>query len=661
MQDLDAVGDGTIRSTRVRGNPSEVPDGMSDQNYRPDIDGLRAVAVSLVLLFHARIAFPGGFIGVDVFFVISGYLITGWILRQQRTGFRLATFWNRRIRRILPASLVMTFITLAAGAFVLLPLDYVELAKSDLAQQAMVSNVFFWRNTGYFAGPAELKPLLHTWSLAVEEQFYLLYPLFLVPICRWRRRAIVATLVAVAVLSLAISEWAVRSHHGASFYLLPTRAWELALGGLLFFVPLRSTENSGLHLVRQGLSVVGISLMLISASLMDASTRFPGIAALVPCLGTALLITSNGERLTLVGRALALKPVVFVGLMSYSLYLWHWPMLALTRYRLGEHLPGTILALLLVAGFGIAWLSWRFVETPFRGTLSAAQQKPVLIGIGVTVPVLAALSLVVIAGRGIPSRLPTKVLRYDSARDSMAFLSEVTADQVRSDQLPRFGVAKGTPRCLVWGDSHAMALIPGIDAACKSRGVLGFQATHSLTAPLLDYVYNSKSDWSEKSPVFNRAVLESAVRNHVDLAILAAAWSRYARNPSFEQALRRTIDELRGARISVAIVLDVADQVEDVPTVLARRVLQGASTSDFGVSLEAHRSKNQVADDIIRRIASGNCLVIDPAPAFVTGKGFWPAEIGGEVLYCDAGHLSIQGSLHLKGLFEEAVDSLAQH
>jgi len=404
-----------------------------------------------------------------------------------------------------------------------------------------------------------------------------------------------------------------------------------------------------------------LSMILTSASFMDSSTRFPGVAALAPCMGAAFLIYSNGQRLTVVGRVLAMKPVVLVGLISYSLYLWHWPMFAFSRYLLGERLPGAAVALIVLASFGIAFLSWRFVEIPLRGTLSGSRQKRVLIGIGATVPVLIVLSLAIIAGRGFPDRLPEAVLRYDSARDSKAFISEVTTDQVRLDQLPTFGLARGNPRCLVWGDSHAMALMPGIDAACRSRGILGFQATHSLTAPLLDYVFPSKSDWSAQGPAFNRAVVEFAVRNHVDLAILGGAWSRYTRNPVFEQALRNTVDELVGAGSSVAIVLDVANQGEDVPTALARRVLTRVSTSDFGVSLEAHRSQNSLCDDIIRRVASGRCLVIDPAPCFVNGRGLWRGEIEGEVMYSDAGHLSVQGSLRLKRLFEEVLDSLAPH
>ena len=300
------------------------------RTYRADIDGLRAVAIVLVVLFHATSRCPGGFIGVDVFFVISGFLITALLLDEQRRDrFRLGEFWIRRVRRLLPAAVVMVSATLIAGFWFMLPEHYEDLAKSAIAQQLLVSNVHFMRKSGYFDGSAELMPLLHTWSLAVEEQFYVGYPPLLLLLGRLPRRMMVAALVVLAAVSFAVSDWGVRTHPEATFYLLPTRAWEILIGGLICFAPMPRHRSAWVANLLAGLGMSGI---LLSAWLFNAVTPFPGRAALLPCLATAMVIYANSLTTTLVGRFLQMRPVVFVGLVSYSLYLWHWPILSFLRY-----------------------------------------------------------------------------------------------------------------------------------------------------------------------------------------------------------------------------------------------------------------------------------------------------------------------------------------
>jgi peptidoglycan/LPS O-acetylase OafA/YrhL len=286
---------------------------MIESKYRPDIDGLRAVAVLLVVLFHARWGFTGGFVGVDVFFVISGFLITGMMLKEQQSGtFRLADFWIRRVRRIIPASLVMVVAVLVAGAFLLLPHDYETLGESAISQQFMLANVYFWRNTGYFDAPAEQRRLLHTWSLAVEEQFYLGYPILFALVQRIPKKLTVLLLLAISAVSFAVSEWGVWHHPSATFFLLPTRAWELLMGGLLCFAP-PPTRFKDWQL---GLaSLVGLGGIVVAGWFFSSSTPFPGRNALLPCAAAALLIYANSSRLTWIGRALAARPVVLVGLI----------------------------------------------------------------------------------------------------------------------------------------------------------------------------------------------------------------------------------------------------------------------------------------------------------------------------------------------------------
>ena len=284
-----------------------------------------------MLLYHAGLGFTGGYVGVDVFFVISGFLITALISEELSLNqFELREFWGRRIRRILPASTMMCLLVLIAGMFLLLPTDFNELAESASAHQLLFSNVFFWRRLSYFAGPSEVKPLLHTWSLAVEEQFYLFYPVLLIILRNVSRTRHLIILTSLFFLSLILSEWAVWHHPSAAFFLLPTRMWELLAGGIAFFCPISNRKK----IWQEVGAWMGIALILMAGVLFDSDTEFPGFWALLPCGGSFLLIYCNGTSLTSVGRLLSFRPVVFTGLLSYSLYLWHWPILAYMHYCL---------------------------------------------------------------------------------------------------------------------------------------------------------------------------------------------------------------------------------------------------------------------------------------------------------------------------------------
>jgi len=337
------------------------------EGYRPDIDGLRAMAVLSVLLFHANLGCPGGFVGVDMFFVISGFLIFQLIFEELNSRtFSLIAFWERRIRRILPALVTVVLAVLVAGWFIFLPDDFQKLGKSAIAQATLSSNYFFYEQwlegAGYFAPALDPKPLLHTWSLAVEEQFYILFPLILMLAARSRRRPFAETMLIIAIGSFALSVYGSFQLPAATFYLLPTRAWELLLGALLFLMHGKITTNRWLE---EAAGWVGLILIVGSIFFYDAFTRFPGRAALPPCLGTALLIFSSETRLSRVGRFLAWKPIVFIGLISYSLYLWHWPLLVFSKYPANTQ-SWKMSSLLLLASFVLAILSWKFIETPFR-------------------------------------------------------------------------------------------------------------------------------------------------------------------------------------------------------------------------------------------------------------------------------------------------------
>lgn len=347
--------------------------------YRSDIDGLRAIAVLPVVLFHADLtAFSGGYVGVDIFFVISGFLITGIISREIQNGdFSIITFYERRVRRIFPALFVMFFFTLAAGVFLLLPSDLEKLGASVVAATTFVSNIFFLRTSGYFERTAELNPLLHTWSLAIEEQYYLFFPILLMVLWKFRWNWKVVTSAGL-VLSFVYSIYMTDHYTSKAFYLLPSRAWELLLGSIIALGVLPRINNT---LLLEILAALGIGFIAFAVLVYDPETIFPGLAALLPCLGAGLLIfTGQGDYKTTVARILSGRVLVFFGLISYSLYLWHWPIFVFTNYYSVFPLPLAHSLLNVIISVFIAYLSWQFIENPFRkpGGKFYSNQKIVL-------------------------------------------------------------------------------------------------------------------------------------------------------------------------------------------------------------------------------------------------------------------------------------------
>jgi len=352
-------------------------DGM---NYRKEIDGLRAVAVLPVIFFHAGVEFfSGGYVGVDVFFVISGYLITTIILSEMQAGqFSLANFYERRARRILPALFFVVLLCLPFAWRWMMPDDLKEFSESIVAVAFFYSNVFFWLQSGYFDTAAELKPLLHTWSLAVEEQYYLLFPLFILLMWRFGKRAIFLSLALAGTASLALAQWNAIDAPAATFFLLPTRLWELLVGSLTAFYLLygargRLDPRTAPGYLRQLAGACGVLLILYSIIVFDEHTPFPGLLALAPTLGTALIIVFATAD-TLTGRFLGNRAFVGIGLISYSAYLWHQPLFAFGRLNtLGEPRSELMIALGVLA-LALAYLTWRYVEQPFRNKQRFSQQ-----------------------------------------------------------------------------------------------------------------------------------------------------------------------------------------------------------------------------------------------------------------------------------------------
>ena len=337
--------------------------------YRPEIDGLRTVAVVPVILFHAGFQlFSGGFVGVDIFFVISGYLITSIIVSDLEQGkFSLINFYERRARRILPALFFVLIACLPFAWMWLLPSDMKDFAKSLVAVSTFSSNILFWRETGYFATASELKPLLHTWSLAVEEQYYIFFPLFMMITWRFGRRWVLGLIAVAFVVSLGLGHWGALNKPDAAFFLLPTRAWELLVGVFAaFYLRDHLKFHHGLgRRIHQALSLLGFLMVTYSIFVFDEGTAFPGLPALVPTVGAGLIIMFASQG-TWVNRLLSTKGFVGIGLISYSAYLWHNPLMVFARHRSFTEPSHWLMGVLFIVALIMAYISWRFVERPFR-------------------------------------------------------------------------------------------------------------------------------------------------------------------------------------------------------------------------------------------------------------------------------------------------------
>lgn len=473
----------------------------------------------MVLLFHADLGFSGGYVGVDVFFVISGFLITGLILKEQKEGrFSLSRFWVRRVRRILPASMVLALVTLLAGAWLMLPSDYEGVGKSAVAQQMMLSNVFFWRDTDYFGGSAETKPLLHTWSLAVEEQFYLFYPLLLVGLRRAKPRTQACLLAALLLASFTLGEVMLTPKPRATFFLLPTRAWELLIGCLLVFAP---PPAGGKRLSELGV-LGGLAVIFATGLMYRSSTPFPGVAALAPCFGAAAVIYYGTNHRGALTRLLGSRPLVTVGLMSYSLYLWHWPVLAYIRYMRDGRLPAGLAVAALALSLLLAFLSWRFVETPFRRPREKDEQawRP-LATAAIAAAALVATGAAVSRTGGLPARLDPSIAELDRQRQDQP--GEVDATGRPAPKLPPFSSSpEGPIDFILWGDSHAMMVNPLCRELADELGLRGVAAERFRAAPTLD-VWRPAA--GPRMRAWNNEVIEYIESASIPAVILVAAWN----------------------------------------------------------------------------------------------------------------------------------------
>lgn len=548
--------------------------------YRSDIDGLRCVAVLSVVIFHlSREALPGGFLGVDVFFVISGFLITDIILREAAAGtFTIRRFYERRVRRIAPALLAVLAATTAASAVILLPVDLIGYAKSVLATLGFVSNIYFWRDTDYFSRAAEMKPLLHTWTLGVEEQFYILFPLFLAVLVRIFPRSILPAIAVITVTSLAANILASRfGGDTPAFYLLPTRAWELGAGALLAAWSARSSRaalNTVLALVGAALIVAGLIGLAMPAHIPTA----------LPVVVGAVLVIWSGSTRTPVSALLSTRLAVGIGLISYSLYLWHWPVIALSGYYLVAPLGWVGILLAVVAMFSAAYLSWRFVERPFRQKDMPARTVWIFAAVGAAV--LAVTAAAIIAANGFPARLNERASRINAAvgthyRCAVTDYLVFGAGRACVMNLPSRNPADA--EVVLVGNSHAQQYAPLVEEILKREGKKGLLVPANGCLPTIGVNIDVPCHATAENNIEAIAALPKAKR-----VIIALTWIKWQDvfdrsgkrldNRDFRATLAglgATIARLQAAGKTIVVVGPIAIPGYDIASDASRRLAFG--------------------------------------------------------------------------------------
>lgn len=643
--------------------------------YRADIDGLRAIAVLPVVLYHAGIpGITGGFLGVDVFFVISGFLITSIVATEiAENRFSLLSFYERRARRILPALTVVVLSVFVVGWFFLLPGEYKDLGQSALAAALFLSNVYFTLKLDYFAQAAEFAPLLHTWSLAVEEQFYLFYPPMLAFLFAWRGlRAAFWTVVGLSCLSLAAAVVMLPLKPDWVFYLIFFRAWELGVGALLALSFFPAPRH---RLPREVIGIAGLLAILVPVSLYDSSTSFPGFAAVPPVFGAAAIIYvgANGSS-CIVNRILAHRFLVWIGLISYSLYLWHWPILAFLRIGGAQaSLPLTVGLIAVAVSVLIAWVSYRFIERPFRARPPHGfTRSAIFLLSGTMLFVMVMIGGLLHLAKGMPSRLtPLEAAITAVSQDRNPDRGECFS------RLPEQGLcAVGTPAVagepvdfLFWGDSHGEAIKSGLDLAAQAAGQSGLFVGTSACPPIRQLRRHPEVRRCTEMNQSVWAFLEE--RTDIPLVVLSARWALSVEGSQYRQeagspvilewsgnadarpdrvdnaslveaGLMATVVELLDSGRKVVILGQIPEVGWNVPNVLARGEMLGWLSKPPKLTQADFEARAATTEKILSRVAATNSAVryLRLSDIFCANGTCSVVDEAGLPLYVDDDHIS---------------------
>lgn len=636
------------------------------QTYRPYIDGLRAIAILAVVLFHARVpGFGGGFVGVDVFFVISGYLIIGMLANEvERTGrISIVGFYERRLRRLAPALIVVLLATLAMGALFLTPVggEQTGLAKSLLAVLALVSNVYFMTRTGgYFDERTEFQPLLHTWSLSVEEQFYLFWPITVLVLGRLATlrgiataRAIMAALAGTFAASLCLSIWLTPRMPEWAFYLPVTRAWEFVVGGMAcLWLRGRAAPVPGAGLFAS----LGMVAVVVAAVTYSATMEFPGYLAAIPVFGaTAIIVGCDHAPMCWCARLLSSRPFVLIGLLSYSWYLWHWPLLSIARINSLEELDAKVATLLVLASLGFAWLTYRFIEDPIRRRrvgLMATRQAAYSIAAMGTVVVAACAIVLGVWSKGMQSSNSAVVAAQDRARwrtgCDFAFGEDINVSVDRCKSGAPINRTSGR-LFLIWGDSHAREWRPYVEAVADAEGASVSSLSLQACPPLIGFKVNSrKAGHSERCAEFNSQVISQIRQTRTNRVYIAARWPLYAGDAQGSEYTRADVDmkafvaalihtaEAIGPNVEIEIIGPIPELKREAWWCIAHGRENDCAMSRVEYERFAERSSTALLQ---AAQATSSTRIIDPTDYFCDAAKCYVARKG-QALYFDDDHVS---------------------
>ena len=665
-------------------------------DYRREIDGLRAVAVLPVLLFHAGfVQFSGGFVGVDVFFVLSGYLITSIILAEKQQGtFTIVGFYERRARRILPALFFVMLVCLPFAWFWMLPSDLKAFSKSLASVSVFASNILFWSESGYFDTVAELKPLLHTWSLAVEEQYYVLFPIFISVTWKFGRRWIVGVIIVIASLSLAAAQWGAFHDPSATFFLLPTRGWELLIGALTAFHLGSGKKFSVLapgagHWVNQIMSAVGLLIIAYAVFSFDKTTPFPSIYALIPTVGAALVILCATPQ-TAVGKLLSTRLLVGIGLISYSTYLIHQPLFVFARLHSGHALTTSMLSMLLLSSLALAYFSWRYVERPFRSKRQTSRNTIFVFSLIGTIFFLMV-GLVGYSNNGFESRVSDEVRTLLKAKDNnnpqQGKCLSTEKRYIKPEASCMFGDTQNVVGAVI-GDSTGNALVYELGEALKAKKAGLREMTYSGCPSTLG-VYRVDRKDDHRCAEYNADVFRYLRgSNPHRYVVLASRWTLYlekdrydnseggieeggpvfldaidqdkkAKNPEDVRRNRvreryiQTVVEYLNANKKVVLIYPIPEVGWDLPRYLARlKMGNPKNTDDLTTSHRAFVDRNKAAYEALDSIGEHPNLVrIKPESTLCNTyvKGRCIVQLNGVPLYSDDNHLSSAGARLIVG------------
>ncbi len=621
--------------------------------YRKEIDGLRAIAVLSVILFHAKFEFfRGGFVGVDIFFVISGYLITSIIIDEMDKGsFSLINFYERRARRILPPLFFMMLCMLPISWLWMTPQDLEDFSKNLMGVTLFMSNVLFYLERGYFDTASELNPLLHTWSLAVEEQYYILFPLFFMVGYKAGKKWILFFLSMLAFISVFLAQWGSNTHPTFTFYLLPTRAFEILIGSLTsFYMHHKKKSYSNAYV-----GFVGFMLVLYSIFMFDKHTPYPSLYTLIPTIGTALILVFSNNNNS-VGKLLGIHPLVGIGLISYSAYLWHQPMFAFLNMRGVDEENSVLLGWIVILSIFLGYLSWRYIEKPFRNINTINRKRVFICGFMGSL-FFMLMGLLGYMNEGFESRLTgqdkaiAESMKYDYPQSFRMYRCFMGEENTYLDFKKECFGEHTSEAYLIWGDSHAAASYQGLRSV--HRDVI--QLTASLCAPCVETIFSERPHCLEINEFVKNKIKELKPKK----IFLQSSWGMYEKE-NVIGFLYKTIDFIKreSPQTKIAIIGSVPLWKPSLPLILMRKKLGldqvrylDLSSYEELVKIDsklidlAKEKEIQYISVLDQLCVNGKCLAVTQY------KGtFFPTTV-------DGGHLTEAGSVYLFTQLKDIINN----